>query len=69
VKLGPDGKPMIAISPPLSDLIGRVFLTKPDERGEVNRARVVELIKDFESSSSSSTITMTSKTLCRIMRY
>jgi hypothetical protein len=69
VKLGPDGKPMIAISPPPSDLIGRVFLTKPDERGEVNRARVVELIKDFESSSSLSTITMTSKTLCRIMRY
>jgi hypothetical protein len=48
VKLGPDGKPMIAISPPPSDLIGRVFLTKPDERGEVNQARVVELIKDFE---------------------
>jgi hypothetical protein len=40
VKLGPDGKPMIAI--------GRVFPTKPDQRGEVNRARVVELIKDFE---------------------
>jgi hypothetical protein len=48
VKLGPDGKPMIAISPPPSDLCGRVFLTKPDERGEVKRARVVELIKDFE---------------------
>jgi hypothetical protein len=48
VKLGPDGKPMIAISPPPSDLCGRVFLTKPDERGEVKRARVVELIKDLE---------------------
>jgi hypothetical protein len=48
VKLGPDGKPMIAISPPPSDLCGRVFLTKPVERGEVKRARVVELIKDFE---------------------
>jgi hypothetical protein len=48
VKLGPDGKPMIVISPPPSDLCGRVFLTKPDERGEVKRARVVELIKDFE---------------------
>jgi hypothetical protein len=35
VKLGPDGKPMIAIAPPPSDLCGRVFLTKPDERGEV----------------------------------
>jgi hypothetical protein len=39
---------MIVISPPPSDLIGHVFLTKPDKRGEVNRARVVELIKDFE---------------------
>jgi hypothetical protein len=48
VELGPDGKPMIAIAPPPSDLCGRVFLTKPDERGEVKRARVVELIKDFK---------------------
>ena len=48
VKLGPDGKPMIVISPPPSDLIGRVFLTKPDKRGEVNGARVVELMKDLE---------------------
>jgi hypothetical protein len=48
VKLGPDGKTMIAIAPPPSDLCGRVFLTKPDKRGEVKRARVVELIKDFE---------------------
>jgi hypothetical protein len=50
VKLGPDGKPMIAIAPPPSDLCGRAFLTKPDERGEVERARVVELIKDFEGN-------------------
>jgi hypothetical protein len=48
IKFGPDGKPMIAIAPPLSDLCGHVFLTKPDERGEVKRARVVELMKDFE---------------------
>ena len=48
VKLGSDGKPMIAISPPPSDLMGRVFLTKPDKRGEVNGARVVELMKDLE---------------------
>ena len=49
VKLGPGGKPMVAISPPPSDLMGQVFLTKPDKRGEVNQARVVvELIKDFE---------------------
>jgi hypothetical protein len=50
VRLGPDGKPMIAIAPPPSDLCGRVFLTKPDERGGVKRARVVELIKDFEGN-------------------
>jgi hypothetical protein len=37
---------LIAISPPPSDLCRRVFLTKPDERGEVKRARVVELIKN-----------------------
>jgi hypothetical protein len=50
VKMGPDGKPMIAIAPPPSDLCGRVFLTKPDKRGEVKRARVVELMKDFEGN-------------------
>ena len=50
--MGPDGKPMIAIAPPASDLCGRVFLTKPNERGEVKRERVVELIKDFEGKVS-----------------
>jgi hypothetical protein len=50
VRLGPDEKPMIAIAPPPSDICGRVFLTKPDERGEVKRARVVELIKYFEGN-------------------
>ena len=39
---------MVAIASQPSDLVGRVFLTKPNERGEVNRAQVVELIKDFE---------------------
>jgi hypothetical protein len=43
---------MIAIAPPASDLCGRVFLTKPNERGEVKRERVVELIKDFEGKVS-----------------
>jgi hypothetical protein len=51
VKMGPDGKPMmIAIAPPPSDFCGRVFLTKPDERGEVKGAWVVEIIKDFEGN-------------------
>ena len=39
---------MVAIASQPSDLVGRVILTKPNERGEVNRAQVVELIKDFE---------------------
>ena len=38
--LGDDGKPMVAIASPPSDLVGRVFLTKPNKRGEA--------IKDFE---------------------
>jgi hypothetical protein len=50
VKMGAYGKPIIAIAPPPSDLCGCVFLTKPGERGEVKRARVVELIKDFEGN-------------------
>jgi hypothetical protein len=50
VRLGPDGKLMIAIAPPPSDLCGRVFLTKPHERGEVKRARVVEFTKDSEGN-------------------
>jgi hypothetical protein len=50
VRMGPDGKPMIAIAPPPSDLCGRVFPIKPDERGELKRARVVELITDFEGN-------------------
>jgi hypothetical protein len=44
----PDGKLIIAIAPPPSDLCRRVFLTKPDKRGEVKRARAVELTTDFE---------------------
>jgi hypothetical protein len=54
VNLGPDGKLMIAIAPPPSDLCGRVFLTKPDKRGEVKRAQVVQLLKDFEGKVAKS---------------
>jgi hypothetical protein len=42
----------MAIAPPASDLCGHVFLTKPNEISEVKRARVVELIKDFEGKVS-----------------
>ena len=43
-----DGNPIKVIAPPPQDLVSRVFLTKPDERGEVKRARVVELINKFD---------------------
>ena len=35
------------IGPSPNDLVSKVFLTKPDERGNMKRARVVELINKF----------------------
>ena len=37
-KLDPEGKPDIVIGPSLNDLVSRVFLTKPDERGNMKQA-------------------------------
>ena len=33
---------------PQEDLVQRVFLTKPDERGNIKRARIIELINKFD---------------------
>ena len=33
---------------PPSNLIGRVFLTKPDPRGNRHRARIIEIVKEHE---------------------
>ena len=43
-----EGNPIKVICRPPSDLLGRVFLTKPDQRGNRQRARIVDVIKDFE---------------------
>ena len=41
-------KEMFVIGPSPNDLMGRGFLTKPDERENMKRARVVELINKFD---------------------
>ena len=33
---------------PPEDLVSRVFLTKPDERGNLKRARAIELFNKFD---------------------
>jgi hypothetical protein len=39
------GDPITVIAPPPSELQGRVFLTKPEEHGDIKHARVVEIMK------------------------
>jgi hypothetical protein len=43
-RLDSKGDPITVIASPPSELQGRVFLTKPDEHGDIKRARVVELM-------------------------
>ena len=43
-----ENKEIVVIGPSPNDIKGRVFLTKPDERGNMDRARVVELINEFD---------------------
>ena len=43
-RLDARGNPITVIAPTPSELQGRVFLTKPDEQGDIKRARVVELM-------------------------
>ena len=38
----------MVIGPSPNGVMGRVFLTKPDVRGNMKQARVVELINDFD---------------------
>ena len=47
-RLDDEGNPITVICIPPTDLLGRVFLTKPDHRGNRQRARIIEIIKDFE---------------------
>ena len=39
---------VVVVGLPLEDMVSRVFLTKPDERGNMKRARVIELINKFD---------------------
>ena len=41
-------KEIVVIGTSPIDIKGRVSLTKPDERGNMDRARVVELINEFD---------------------
>ena len=45
-----EGKEIVVIGPAPNDITGRVFLTKPDERGNMSRARVVKLINEFDDN-------------------
>ena len=47
-RLDHQGKKIVVIGPSPNDINGKVFLTKPDERGNMKRARVVELINKFD---------------------
>ena len=46
-QLGQEGNPIVVIGMPPEDLVQRVFLTNPDERGNMKRARIIELINKF----------------------
>ena len=47
-RLDHEGKKIVVIGPSPNEVVSRVFLTKPDERGNMKRARVVELINKFD---------------------
>ena len=49
-RLDHEEKEIIVIGPSPDDITGGVFLTKPDERGNMSRARVVELINEFDNN-------------------
>ena len=46
--LDPKGKKIVVIGPLPNDPVFKVFLTKSDERGNMERSRVVELINEFD---------------------
>ena len=45
-----EGKEVVVIKPSPNDVVSRVFLTKPDERGNMKQARVIELIDEFDDA-------------------
>ena len=49
-RLDSEGKELVVIGPSPNDLVSRVYLTKPDEKGNMKRVRVVELINEFDDA-------------------
>ena len=47
-RLDLEGIPIVVIGIPPEELVQRVFLTKPDERGNMKRAKIIELINKFD---------------------
>ena len=47
-RLDLEGNPIVVIRMPPEDLVQRVFLTKPNKRGNMKRARIIELINNFD---------------------
>ena len=43
-----EGKEIVVTGPSPNDIKGKVFLIKPDERGNMDKARIVELINEFD---------------------
>ena len=52
---------------PPEDLVQRVFLTKPDERGNMKRARIIELINKFDDDLEMIQQDMNSRLLSKMM--
>ena len=47
-RLDHERKEIVVIGPSPNDVMGKVFLTKPDVRANMKQARVVELINEFD---------------------
>ena len=47
-RLDLEQNPTVVIGLPLEDMVQKVFLTKPDQRGNMKRARIIELINKFD---------------------
>ena len=48
LRLDQEGHHIVVIDLPLEEMVERVFLTKPDKRGNLNRARITELINKLD---------------------
>ena len=50
-RLDKDGNPIQVNCKPPIDLLGRVFLTKPDKRGNRHRARIIDTVEEFQEQT------------------